>query len=1137
MIDREYVKLNTSIQTGSNATNLIHDEDGNVQAKIELRLPANLFDTNSGARKIQSVEMQTSKMRLSLENTPIAQIPVDKSLTTGSKIVSTCQLDVYPFSILNDKTWKPTNAEDSALPYYKKHEWKFIFRFTTNYQNADPPNGVFSNTFSLPPMSIHTASDTTGFPQNSLLYPFVEGVMQKRTLLNMCVPSNHEKPQVEDDQCQIKNVATLLQMFDDVLESAITYASVEENFERYVDFISNPAESVTGYDKDHPLKFEGYDDPFYLLSVTPTDVPDTNQNHLACAVKPIVRLNDQSLSIAYDTAGFVDKIPVVWNTAYVDTYDFPQQITFTEDANNEVWHKPPCKRQYQYSVNNDTSYSFGLADKPGSVTNIIANRATAETFSFLPWIKVDKTSLPQTDHWQKFLCTDTVTYDYSDVCTAVGYAFTRHDQNTRLQHNFVTGGWTEMAMTMDGTVVQRFAVAYYNIDDDGNKYNITVDYGSREIMTSEVMPVQGLSYVITNVDEMPDPIGWNNTSHSEIQIQQYSAFLPTDTPAVQNGVASTEVYTGGGDRTTVDGVIPYVQIKLENGTWVACMYHDADDRVWVGGYKLARSWPNVAPTSVVAYENQELGTSYRAMWQLPTTPQTESTHESNFTYVDGGQMICTYRDGPIGTPVRKTSTFTPIRTNVPSDEYCCNPSFEPNISGESFYILDGTGSQIQIDSAEPVEVDGAKNVEETTTVNTSRNTRIAEYDSGGLSPTLDSRTLTPSSVINGAYKIPKTVWHYDGLTVGHVNPSTGTWVGYEHTIYWRFRAPRTWATNPDWSVTSEHVIRIGLANPSSDESEVIETGSTTSGFQPISTNTTTNSFTTIDPKYEIGSSSTTSSSVLPPVQAAPQYGTLTIPPITDEVFRQARYFLKNTTTSWANAKELMDFISGSQIEDLDIPYLPFDPALDPYNQLHFDAEWHSPVEIDSPDDYFYFVWILDTEGTNVYNFQERSMRPILVTTTTDKVETTKEVEVTASDEPYYLGNVHLNFTWDNLPIVVMSPIASIVLTLDGMQVNQEFQPVNISQPQGASLTSTIPVIENFYSLAQTLRDLHDELVVAKESFDDTATYTIDSESGKQRTLKFSAKYITKDGRLHQIYIPPNGVFSLQLTFGITCYST
>ena len=155
------------------------------------------------------------------------------------------------------------------------------------------------------------------------------------------------------------------------------------------------------------------------------------------------------------------------------------------------------------------------------------------------------------------------------------------------------------------------------------------------------------------------------------------------------------------------------------------------------------------------------------------------------------------------------------------------------------------------------------------------------------------------------------------------------------------------------------------------------------------------------------------------------------------------------------------------------------------------------------------------------------------TYTTEQNNISTEITVTtAVTEPKYKGNVQLSFEWSNLPTVVLSPISSIVLTLDGMNVSQEIHPINITQPSGSSLIASFPLIENFYSLASTIRDLHDELVVVKDSFDDTATLSLSNISGQERSLRLSAKYITKDGKLYQIYIPKNGVFSLQLTFGI-----
>jgi hypothetical protein len=139
--------------------------------------------------------------------------------------------------------------------------------------------------------------------------------------------------------------------------------------------------------------------------------------------------------------------------------------------------------------------------------------------------------------------------------------------------------------------------------------------------------------------------------------------------------------------------------------------------------------------------------------------------------------------------------------------------------------------------------------------------------------------------------------------------------------------------------------------------------------------------------------------------------------------------------------------------------------------------------------------------------------------------------------PYHdiKGNMELTFTWNNLPVVCLSPIASIVLSIQGLQISQEIQPVNIQDLQGGSLTSSFPVVENYYSMAQTLRDLHDELVVAKDTFDDTPVYNMQVVSGQDRTITLTAYYITKNGNIYQIYIPSKGVFSVQLIFKLSYY--
>ena len=166
------------------------------------------------------------------------------------------------------------------------------------------------------------------------------------------------------------------------------------------------------------------------------------------------------------------------------------------------------------------------------------------------------------------------------------------------------------------------------------------------------------------------------------------------------------------------------------------------------------------------------------------------------------------------------------------------------------------------------------------------------------------------------------------------------------------------------------------------------------------------------------------------------------------------------------------------------------------------------------------VGVIETVKTN-YNFTRHNI-----------------VYSTASLDAYSLqGNVTVSNTWSNIPFVVMSPISSIVLTMDGITLKHEIQPINAETKGGSSLTQAVPVIENYLALATSLADLHDELVITRAEFDDTATYVVDPKTGTDRTITLRAKYIEKDGTMHQIYIPDNGVFYVQLTFGLDIYTS
>lgn len=189
-----------------------------------------------------------------------------------------------------------------------------------------------------------------------------------------------------------------------------------------------------------------------------------------------------------------------------------------------------------------------------------------------------------------------------------------------------------------------------------------------------------------------------------------------------------------------------------------------------------------------------------------------------------------------------------------------------------------------------------------------------------------------------------------------------------------------------------------------------------------------------------------------------------------------------------------------------LPCLPSFPAsaLNTYQTPH----WRSDTSLAWTDD----VYILDTVPT-VYTESEPYMLQ----------------KVTNGANAYSIG-VDQTLTWKNVPSVLLSPISSIVLLLDGVNVNGQVQPINIQQAQGSSLTTTIPVIENYSSLAANLRDLKDELVISRDAFTNNVLCSIVPSPGMMRDIRLRACYITKKGNLVPIYIPPEGEFSLQLSF-------
>ena len=207
MTDRKYVVLNTSIQTGSNASQLLEDADGNVAAQIELRLPDNIFSPSEGGLKVDTVSMLTTKFRVSLSETPIASIPLDNDLSSETVKVSTCKLDVYPFVTTDDGNLEPyTKYKDDpkAFPFYKSHY--IVFNFYTN---------TSSSTEKILAYSVTGVANTYNylFPKNSPFYPVLNssGILKKigTHCLNLAQSIGHTSAKIENDKMFINGIGAI----------------------------------------------------------------------------------------------------------------------------------------------------------------------------------------------------------------------------------------------------------------------------------------------------------------------------------------------------------------------------------------------------------------------------------------------------------------------------------------------------------------------------------------------------------------------------------------------------------------------------------------------------------------------------------------------------------------------------------------------------------------------------------------------------------------------------------------------------------------------------------------------------------------------------------------------------------------
>lgn len=1233
MIDREYIKLNTSIQTASNRNDLVPDENGNYPAVIELNLPNNIFKAKDGAKKVDKVSMLTTKMRMSMSETPIAQIPVDDTVDIPGVLASKCQFDVYPFALLNNEQLRPGRLAWTVFPTYKKH----IITYKINAYLEDLTNFVELESISV------IANNNETFPITSRFFQILDEnnvlVKDMDHLMNLCVSSSRQVTREQNSSSILVNdIGTIEQMLEDGLENAITYASAETETIVTISLVntgldfSSLTEDLPNLDSTLYLEDYGITVCFWKSE---RENADDNNTSLISACKPKFSFDAQTMSLSYDSAPFSENVPVVWNQAYVNTFERPEQLTL-DTLREDMWITPPPKRKYQYDVSTSSepdSYNFALdSETDCGVMNLIGNKMMKETFSFLPWIKVDLTKISQLSGLPDYQYKIEYTKDHTRKKTGEGITSTLWKVNSTLTsnptykyiyvnvQNFPQGVpenvvWYRHDIRLDeyGTIIQQttyFSYAETPVTIPLNDIGTTdseardVDYSTYTSYDEPIIVSSGISVYdqySTNFN-VQGTIGREDISSQDINV--------SDANERRRNLSKINLYEGN----DVDPAFVICWLANQNGKPVGFHLLDSFDRGVITkntGFALGGAVPDVEPDMELSEDLQYGETLVSRIWVLDASLRSvDGVSPDPRRTIIGFSRVSEEGDDTSYIQENDTTDYvdtvdfyktTTLLSSIPKYEFIPNLDLE---NGTTFYMLDCISSKVNIGEQEVVNIEEEEEelyrVTQTISTWTDTHSTSLQWENGDHSSNqraaMDFNFWTQGFTTNVPYTDWRSQWN---------SSMTKDNVAILLYIFWKKTGEPTDSTFynayiANDSLGAEAVIRpVNSRNLPAENLHIVQTTDTTSeettntntfitseNILPGTTSITVTGTSTEESPIVCDSNPTRhftfnlrkyhqGASIEPMVQSFP--GLRVIPHIRQQGVPGLNYFpmvvdyftplpehttdlFQGTGIDPEGMEELWEFIPPIMRADGTGGYAmvyPFEPnpeytngdnvansteafaftqhfsITDPSSQEQYDLQFYyfalntgpPPANTSDPTAIWPHSYSYTCSG-GIYSKTQDLIEDMQRVTTTEVIPIMPEPSLS-----YYKGNVRLNFTWDNLPTVTLSPISSFVLTLAGARVTDEIQPVNVADNALASAQlSTIPIIENYYSTASTLRDLHDELIVIRDQVTNAATYTLANTGGEERTLKFAVKYITKDGKLHQVYIPPNGVFTLQLTF-------
>lgn len=143
---------------------------------------------------------------------------------------------------------------------------------------------------------------------------------------------------------------------------------------------------------------------------------------------------------------------------------------------------------------------------------------------------------------------------------------------------------------------------------------------------------------------------------------------------------------------------------------------------------------------------------------------------------------------------------------------------------------------------------------------------------------------------------------------------------------------------------------------------------------------------------------------------------------------------------------------------------------------------------------------------------------------------TRKVNRILSPSIYYT-NLSVKYHFPESDVISMVNISSLILVMNGASFNQQVFPVNFSDTTSRQAQiSQIPIIEVYYPFLTHPSDHTSTLYISKESFSDAAPININPSLLKERVLSFKLFYITMNGEMKEILLPPFSTFTFQLAF-------